>query len=54
MPPAFDGTESFGHADLTEKHYYFRSSRPLDVNGIKIFDKDDQTTKQCSFYLNIL
>ena len=48
MPPAFDGTKSFGHADLTAKHYDFR---PLDLLMFKIFDKDDQTTKQSSFIL---
>ena len=34
--------------DLTAKHCYFRCSRP-DVDGIKIFDSDDQATKHCSF-----
>ena len=50
MPPGFDRFESFGH-ELTAKHCYFRCSRPPDVNGIKIFDKDDQATKHCSFIL---
>ena len=27
---------------------------PPDVDGIKIFDKDDQATKHCSFTLNVL
>ena len=42
--PAFD-SKSFGHDELTAKHCYFRCSRTPDVNGIKIFDKDDQATK---------
>ena len=41
MPPDFDRLESFGHNELTAKHCYFRCSRPPDVDGIKIFDKDD-------------
>ena len=45
MPPGFDRLESFGHDELTAKHCYFRCSRPPDVDGIKIFDKDDQATK---------
>ena len=45
MPPGFDKFESFGHDELTAKHCYFRCSRPSDVDGIKIFDKDDQATK---------
>ena len=44
-PPGFDRFESFGHDDLTAKRCYFRSSRPPDVNGIKIFDNDDQAAK---------
>ena len=43
MPPGFDRLESFGHDELTAKHCYFRYSRPPDVDGIKIFDIDDQT-----------
>ena len=43
MPPGFDRFESFGHDELTAKHY-FRCSRPPDVDGIKIFDKNDQAT----------
>ena len=27
--------------------FYFGSSRPPDVDGIKTFDKDDQATKDC-------
>ena len=42
MPPGFDRLESFDHDELTAKHCYFRCSRPPDVDGIKIFDKDDQ------------
>ena len=45
MPPGFDRLESFGHNELTAKHCYFRCSRPPDVDGNKIFDKDDQVTK---------
>ena len=45
MPPGFDRLESFGH-ELTAKHCYFRCSRPPDVDGIKIFDKDEQAAKR--------
>ena len=47
MPPGFDRLESFGPDELTAKHCYFRCSilRPPDVDGIKIFDKDDQAAK---------
>ena len=45
MPLGFDRLESFGHDELTAKHCYFRCSRPPDVDGIKIFDKDDQAAK---------
>ena len=45
MPPGFDRLESFGLDELTAKHCYFRCSRPPDVDGIKIFDKDDQVAK---------
>ena len=45
MPPTFDRLESFGHDELTAKHCYFRCSRPPDVDGIKIYDKDDQAAK---------
>ena len=44
-PPGFDRFESFGHDELTEKHCYFRCSELPDVDGIKIFDKDDQPAK---------
>ena len=37
---AFEGFKSFGCDELTAKH--FRCSKPPDVDGIKIFDKDDQ------------
>ena len=47
MPPGFDRFESFGHDELTAKHCYFRCSRPPDVDGIKIFDEDDQAAKLC-------
>ena len=52
MPPGFNRFEGFGHDNLTAKQY-FRCSRPLDVDGIKIFHKDDQAAKKC-FYLNVL
>ena len=45
IPSGFDRFESFGHDKLTAKHCYFRCSRPPDVDGIKIFDKDDQAIK---------
>ena len=44
MPPGFDRLESFD-PELTAKHCYFRCSSPPDVDGIKIFDKDDQAAK---------
>ena len=50
MPPGFDMFESFGHNELTAKHYYFRCSWPPDVAGIKIFDKDDQAAKHCFLF----
>ena len=42
IPFVFDRYESFGNDDLTT---YFRCSRLSDVDGIKIFDKDDQAAK---------
>ena len=45
MPSAFGRFRSFNHDDLTAKHCYFGYSRPPDVNGIKVFAKDDQATK---------
>ena len=48
-PPAFDRFKSFGHNDLT-----FRYSRPPDVDGIKIFNKDDHASKHCSINLTAL
>ena len=30
------------------------AQRPPDVDEVKIFDKDDQAIKHCSFYLNVL
>ena len=45
--PGFDRLESVGHNELTAKHCYFRFSRPPDVDGINIFDKDDQAAKHC-------
>ena len=44
MPSGFDRFKSFGHDDLTAKLCYFRCSRPPDIDGTKIFDKDDQVT----------
>ena len=43
--PGFYRFESFGHDDLTAKHCYFRCSTPPDVDGIKMFGKDDQAAK---------
>ena len=43
--------KNFYHHDLTGKHYYFGCSRSPDVDGIKIFDKDDQAAKHWSFIL---
>ena len=54
MPPGFDRLESFGHDELTAKRFYFRCSRPPDVDKTKIFDKDDQAAKHCLFTLNVL
>ena len=42
--PAFDRFKSFGHDDLSAKHYFGYASPP-DVDGIKLFDKDDQAAK---------
>ena len=42
MPPGFDRFESFGHDELTAEHCYVRYP---DVDGINIFDKDDQAAK---------
>ena len=39
MPPGFDRFQTFGHDELTTKHCDFRSSRPPDVDGIKILIK---------------
>ena len=44
MPPGFHRFENFGHGELTAKRY-FRCSRSPDVDGIKIFDKDDEAAK---------
>ena len=44
-PPAFGRFKSFGHDDLTAKYSYFECLSPPDVDGIKIFDKDDQAEK---------
>ena len=45
MPPGFDTFESFVYDELNAKHCYFRCSRPIDADGIKIFDKDEQAAK---------
>ena len=45
MPPGFDRFESFDHDELTAKLSQFRCSSSPDVDGIKIFDKDDQVAK---------
>ena len=45
MSPGFDRFENFGHNEFTTKHCYFRCSRPPDVDGVKIFDTDDQASK---------
>ena len=45
MPPGFDRFVSFGHDEVTAKHCYFKCSMSADVDGIKIFDQDDQATK---------
>ena len=45
MPPGFDRLESFGHDELIAEHCYFRCARSPDVDGIKIFGKDDQAAK---------
>ena len=50
----FDTFKSFSHHDLTTKHGYFGCSRLSDVDGIKIFDKDDQAAKHCSGHPNVL
>ena len=39
---------------LNAKHRYFRSSKPPDVDGIKIFDKDDQVEKHKDKKINAL
>ena len=36
--------QSIGHDEFTAKYCYFRSSCPPDVDGITMFDKDDQAT----------
>ena len=46
MPPGFNRFVSFGYDDLNAKHCFFRYSRPPDVDGITIFNKDDQVAKQ--------
>ena len=42
---------NFDHHNLIAKHCYFKCSRSPDVDGIKIFDKDDQAVKHYSFIL---
>ena len=53
MPPGFNRLESFDHDELTAKYIYFRYSWPPNVDGIIIFDKDDQAANTV-FYLNVL
>ena len=43
--PAFDRFKGFGHNDLSAKHCDFEYASPPDVDGIKLFDKDDQAAK---------
>ena len=45
MPPGFDRFESFGLNELTAKHCYIKCSKPPDVDGMKMFDNDDQAAK---------
>ena len=45
MPASFDRFESFIHDELNSKHCHFSCSRPPDVVGVKIFDKDDQAAR---------
>ena len=51
-PPAFDRFKSFGHDELTAKHFYFRCSRSPDVDGSKFLIK--MARLQNIFYLNAL
>ena len=44
-PPYFGSFESFGYENLAEKLYFVKCPRFSDVDGIKIFDKDNQATK---------
>ena len=44
-PSAFDNP-SIGHDDPTEKHFYFEYLSPPGVDGIKMFNKEDQVAKQ--------
>ena len=37
--------KSFGHDSLIIKHCYLRCSSPPGVDGIKIYDEDEQATK---------
>ena len=39
--------------DLTTKHFYFMWSMPPCVGRIKIFDKDNQTTKACLMFCSL-
>ena len=45
MPPGFDRFENFGHDKFAAKPCYSKCSRPPDVNGIKIFDKDEKAAR---------
>ena len=48
MSPGFDRLESFGHDKWTHcKTLLFQVLKASWVDGIKIFDKDDQAAKHC-------
>ena len=53
-PPAFGRYKSFGHDELTAKHCYFRCPMPSDVDGIKIFDKDDQAAEHILMFCGLV
>ena len=48
---AFHRSKFFDHNDPIAKHCYFGCSRSPDIDGMKIFDKDDQAAKHFSFIL---
>ena len=45
IPPGFNRFESIGHDKFTAKLCYSRCSRPPEVDGIKIFDKDEKADR---------